>query len=166
MIDPCKKCNKPFKRRIKIDGKTIGMYNRKFCLECSPFRGDNTKTNLNKEKIPKSYKNWSKERKTKQIGLKFKSNIERKNKLLEMSGGKCKYCSYNKCKSALSFHHLDKSTKLFGLTITNMGKEWNLILEEFKKCELVCMNCHAEIEQNEQKNNPNTYRNILGIPYD
>lgn len=32
---------------------------------------------------------------------------ERKRKLVELKGGKCEICGYNKCIEALEFHHLD-----------------------------------------------------------
>lgn len=32
-----------------------------------------------------------------------------KEKLIEYKGGKCQVCGYNKCASALEFHHLDPS---------------------------------------------------------
>lgn len=32
-----------------------------------------------------------------------------KEKLIEYKGGKCQICGYNKCTSALEFHHLDPS---------------------------------------------------------
>lgn len=59
----------------------------------------------------------------------------------------CNRCGYNKCAAALTFHHVDKSTKLF-----NLGDSNRILLtlseleEELKKCELLCLNCHAEEE--------------------
>jgi predicted nucleic acid-binding Zn ribbon protein len=40
---------------------------------------------------------------------------ERKQKLVELMGGKCSLCGYSKCLRALHFHHKDSSTKSFSL---------------------------------------------------
>lgn len=34
---------------------------------------------------------------------------------IEYKGGKCQICGYDKCDSALEFHHLDPSQKDFGI---------------------------------------------------
>ena len=69
----------------------------------------------------------------------------RQNKLLlvEYKGGKCERCGYNKCISALEFHHLDPSTKEFGLTGNTNGIERQK--KEADKCILLCANCHREL---------------------
>lgn len=73
---------------------------------------------------------------------------KRKDFLLNMAGGKCIKCGYNKCKDALHFHHLrDKSFELSKRTLAK--KTEKEVLEEFKKCILVCANCHAEIHHAE-----------------
>ncbi len=70
--------------------------------------------------------------------------VERKKKLVEHFGGKCKVCGYSKCYGALHFHHQDPVTKKFGI---HSGTSHSLkeCIEEAKKCILVCANCHAEI---------------------
>lgn len=61
-------------------------------------------------------------------------------------GGKCCLCDYNKCSRALSLHHLDPSKKDFIFaSIRACPVNWATIVEELKKCILVCSNCHAEI---------------------
>ena len=70
---------------------------------------------------------------------------ERKIELIKLSGGVCKKCGYKKNNAALSFHHLDPSTKKFGLDIRACSnRKWSVLLEEVAKCELLCLNCHAE----------------------
>jgi len=50
----------------------------------------------------------------------------------------------------LQYHHLDKSTKLFGISDklskkNNLSKiKWREIKNEIKKCIILCANCHAE----------------------
>lgn len=63
-------------------------------------------------------------------------------KLKLKEGGKCIRCGYNKCLSALEFHHKDPTKKDFGISDDNMRlKE---AVEEVKKCILICSNCHRE----------------------
>jgi hypothetical protein len=64
--------------------------------------------------------------------------------LLKIHGSKCSVCSYDKCSSALQFHHIDPSEKEFEISESAYSLE-NLIAEA-KKCVLLCANCHAEVE--------------------
>lgn len=64
---------------------------------------------------------------------------------LEYLGGKCCFCGYNRCSSALDFHHRDASTKEFGLSQNGMTRSWERTKAELEKCVLVCANCHREI---------------------
>lgn len=56
----------------------------------------------------------------------------------------CIICGYNKCIRALDFHHINGKDKSFRLSLIR-GKSWKTILEEIKKCIMVCKNCHTEI---------------------
>jgi hypothetical protein len=74
----------------------------------------------------------------------------RKQYLIEQRGGGCQACGYNKCSRCLSFHHRDPSTKSFMLDVRNIGnKKWDVVLDEFAKCDLLCMNCHGEVHHEE-----------------
>lgn len=71
--------------------------------------------------------------------------LKRKLELIKLSGGKCKHCSYNECTAALSFHHKNPKEKLFQLDVRSLSnRTWDKIEAEFKKCELLCLNCHAK----------------------
>lgn len=78
------------------------------------------------------------------------SNSRRKlkEKLVEYKGGKCEICGYDKCITALEFHHLDPNEKEF-----TIGYNGVLSLEKCKqevdKCILVCANCHRELHYQE-----------------
>lgn len=64
-------------------------------------------------------------------------------KAVEYLGGSCKMCGYNKCVSALDFHHRNPNEKEFSI-----GREihsWELVVKELDKCDLLCANCHREI---------------------
>lgn len=69
----------------------------------------------------------------------------RKQHLIEIKGGGCESCGYNKCSRCLSFHHREPKIKSFNLDLRNIGnRSWDVILREFEKCDLLCMNCHGE----------------------
>ena len=64
--------------------------------------------------------------------------------------GSCSSCGYNKNVSALHFHHKDYKAKEFKLDLRVLSnRRWEVILEEVKKCEILCANCHAEIHNPE-----------------
>ena len=69
-----------------------------------------------------------------------------KQRLLYVMGEKCCICGYNKCASALEFHHKDPTQKDFTLGL-NANIAFEKANEEIKKCILVCANCHREIHQ-------------------
>lgn len=69
-----------------------------------------------------------------------------KTKMVEAMGGRCQCCGYNNCKEALAFHHIDPTKKDIGFSeIRSNPKKWEEIVNELKKCILVCHNCHSEI---------------------
>lgn len=75
---------------------------------------------------------------------------KRKIELVLEFGGQCKTCGYKKNFAALEFHHVDPATKSFQLDIRSLSnRKWSSILEEGKKCVLLCSNCHAEIHNPE-----------------
>ena len=59
-----------------------------------------------------------------------------------MMGGACQKCGYKKCIASLSFHH--KNPK---------EKDGNWTKKDFNPndCDLLCLNCHAELHYNELK---------------
>lgn len=65
--------------------------------------------------------------------------------LLYAGGNCCQICGYNKCKSALTFHHIDQTTKNFALSGTSLYRSFNALLSEISKCCLLCHNCHIEV---------------------
>ena len=66
-----------------------------------------------------------------------------KSLLVEYKGGECQVCGYNKCNEALEFHHIDESTKEFGLS--GSTKSFERQKAEADKCVLLCSNCHKEL---------------------
>ena len=57
-------------------------------------------------------------------------------------GGGCRICSYNKCRAALEFHHVDPHEKDLEISA---GTSWKRIAAELPKCILLCSNCHREV---------------------
>ena len=76
--------------------------------------------------------------------------------LIEMMGGKCQMCGYDKHPAALQFHHLDPSKKEFTLNANVLLKKKLFILTELEKCILVCANCHASIHSEYER-----YRKVI-----
>ncbi|OGG56777.1 hypothetical protein A3D71_00490 [Candidatus Kaiserbacteria bacterium RIFCSPHIGHO2_02_FULL_55_20] len=70
----------------------------------------------------------------------------KKEKLVAMFGGKCVVCGYKKYAGALDFHHKNPKDKSFALSVKGLSYSWDSLVQEAKKCVLVCKNCHTEIE--------------------
>lgn len=69
----------------------------------------------------------------------------RKITLIGMHGGKCSICGYDRNYAALEFHHDAPVEKVFQLDLRSLSnRKWSVILDEVKKCRLLCSNCHAE----------------------
>ncbi len=75
----------------------------------------------------------------------LKGYLNRKLECINLLGGKCMKCGYTKNLAAMHFHHIDpkeKSLKLDSRSFSNRNK--NILLQEVKKCIILCANCHAE----------------------
>ena len=77
-----------------------------------------------------------------------KKRRENKRRAVELLGGKCIRCGYSRSVWALHFHHITGNKEF---SISRYGNTWGWlrIVEELKKCELVCANCHAESHEME-----------------
>lgn len=78
-----------------------------------------------------------------------------KEKLVKYKGGKCEICGYDKCITALEFHHINPNEKEFGIGSMKV-LSFEKCKKEVDKCILVCANCHREIHyqqtiENQQK---------------
>lgn len=74
-----------------------------------------------------------------------------KRELIQYKGGKCEICGYDKCDRALQFHHIDPSSKSFGISSDGHTRGIKELKKEADKCILVCANCHAEIHDKEYR---------------
>ena len=116
----CQACGNNIPRKIPYTHKkTKGS--RRNCYNCSPVR------------YPKHNGHGAERRRRKQY-------------LVEMLGGKCVKCGYDQSVKALSFHHKKPQKKNFDISNNgNLMRSWEEVIEEAKKCELLCLNCHAEL---------------------
>ena len=107
-----------------------------YCKICRRERG--------RENYKKSNGGWNKTH-SKNRELKKQKIIDIKNK----SDG-CKKCK-DKRYYLLDFHHMDPSTKTFQIG-QGESKGWERVLNEIKKCILLCSNCHREFHHLEKIN--------------
>lgn len=71
---------------------------------------------------------------------------KKKVELVRMFGGKCSRCGYSKSNAALQFHHTEPKNKSFSIGSKQQSYSLERLIEEAKKCILLCANCHAEVE--------------------
>lgn len=131
--------------------KNLG--NRKYCIDCSPYKKHNTKKLIPKDNITYKCSSCGETDPDKFYGRKRtlckkchnKEVVQRgkllKRKAIEYKGGKCIHCGYSKYEESLDFHHLDSETKEYAIS-SNRNKSWNNIKKELDKCVLLCSNCH------------------------
>lgn len=87
------------------------------------------------------------------MSIKIKDSIirfQRRNKqsAVDIFGGGCQKCGYNKCIDALEFHHLDKLKKEFTPSYVINSCSLKNAMKELSKCVLLCANCHRESHSN------------------
>lgn len=67
-------------------------------------------------------------------------------RMRDSMGGKCQTCGYAKCQDALEIHHIDPSEKDFSFGMFRASpRSLLLLIDELKKCVLLCANCHREV---------------------
>lgn len=70
--------------------------------------------------------------------------VKMKSQLVAIFGGKCSICGYDRYQGALQFHHVNPEEKCFEIS-DRPTIAFSRLLEEAKKCLLLCANCHAEV---------------------
>lgn len=129
----CLYCNKPIvdaedKRRFRKDKK---FCNQK-CHDAHKYK-----------KASKAVTEFKEEHGLNKYTLK---GLKKKLQLIELLGGKCEKCGYDKNIAAFDFHHRDGYEKNFEIKIQYLNwKDDDEILEEAIKCMLLCANCHREL---------------------
>ncbi|KKK68951.1 hypothetical protein LCGC14_2938920 [marine sediment metagenome] len=149
MLSKCVNCGSEYDNHIKtLDGRHRTLSKRTVCYGCKPF-----KPYGNKQKPPEVLKeNRRKYREKHAVKLaKAQSRYveERRRKFRKLAadykGGKCTKCGYNKCLDALEFHHRNPTEKEFNIS-SSYCLSWENIKRELDKCDLLCANCHREVE--------------------
>jgi IS30 family transposase len=66
---------------------------------------------------------------------------------VQSKGGCCQICKYDKCISALEFHHLDPTKKdpILKTSKRIPSMSFDFIKNELNKCILLCCRCHREV---------------------
>lgn len=77
--------------------------------------------------------------------LVYPMRLERKITLIRLLGGSCNKCGYARSAAALDFHHRNPNEKKYTVSrLLYHAKDFDKALEEVKKCDLLCANCHRE----------------------
>jgi DNA-directed RNA polymerase subunit RPC12/RpoP len=76
--------------------------------------------------------------------LTYSKSREKLDTLIDERGGRCERCGYDRCRSALQWHHRDPLEKEFAIS-GSRGSNIDKLRAEVSKCELLCANCHAEV---------------------
>jgi hypothetical protein len=127
----CTRCKEIFPRE---------EMNKSYCIPC-------------RKEYEKEFRKKPEQRK-KKSQYRTKRRRELKAELLQMMGGKCAYCGYDKYQSALDFHHHgdDKTGEIwYLLSVAASGSNTALakLGAEAAKCTVVCRNCHMAIHSGE-----------------
>jgi len=83
--------------------------------------------------------------------IKWKNN---KKLFLDYKGCDCEKCGYDKYQGSLVFHHINKDDKLFEISkpkIRFIDELDKYIKDELDKCQLLCHNCHNEMNIDKDK---------------
>lgn len=91
------------------------------------------------------HREWRKRNKAKMYGWKKARWRMLKVKLVMIFGGKCQGCGEpydGKNASIFHFHHKNADTKAFALGNQLVNLAWATIMQEAKKCLMLCANCH------------------------
>jgi len=89
----------------------------------------------------------AKSKKNKRFNKKNATRREIKKKAVELKGGKCEVCGYNKCLAALTFHHINPDEKSFGISDKGHERGIEAVIKEIKVCLLLCNRCHVEYHE-------------------
>jgi hypothetical protein len=73
-----------------------------------------------------------------------KRRAKNKRLLIELFGGKCSICGYDKCVEALDFDHIPGKGKSFNIS---RKKDIKMLIQEASRCQLLCANCHREVTE-------------------
>jgi len=154
----CKNCGKDFPNKINIEGQIYNLSGRKFCMDCSPLKGNNTRPYIIQLKEGEAFcvrcqktKKTSEFYKRKDSGkpfsycmscqelvkrLKFEEKLET---IIQMYGGACHDCGISYPVPVYEFYS-EKGT-------FSIGRAKNMSLQrlrnELEGYVMLCKNCCA-----------------------
>lgn len=154
-LKQCKKCRKELPLENFYKSKYTKDGYRSYCKECDKENNhvyyNNNKerlieyqrdyTNNNREKV-REYQNKYADLHKNERKIYLKNLFDDKRDVLNTLKYPCVKCGEDR-PWIIDFHHIDPSTKSFGISDKYRG-DINLIKEEIKKCVCLCRNCHAE----------------------
>jgi adenine-specific DNA methylase len=147
----CTKCGE-----LKPDTEFYGHYNgkrkRSQCKKCHYEYGKNWRKNHKDRSngLQRDYQRNNKNYRENQRKLMFDSNRKFKQELVDIAGGKCQDCGYNKCIGALDFHHVNPDEKeTLRINCKESREKMKKLLRE-GKARMTCANCHREKHWNEK----------------
>ena len=146
-------------QRETIDKSSFPHEIKKKCKDCGEIKFCKWNSTFSSKGIPQyksrcidCHNKWLREKRrtqhSKQIRNKWRKKSLRlkKKKAINLLGGKCMLCGYNKCLSALTFHHKNPSEKEFEIGLIK-DYSWKKVKKELDKCDLLCFNCHMELHE-------------------
>lgn len=75
-----------------------------------------------------------------------KRRLELRFKAYKYKGGKCQKCGYQGLPACFDFHHTNPKEKQFSISHHPHTRSWDRVKKELDKCDLLCANCHRQIE--------------------
>ena len=154
-LKTCEACGRPFPGKQVVDGKLRSLYRRRFCLECSPF-GDHNTSSAPAGTGPDAAQRRKQRRNASFLRYRRKRRKSDKARLVELRGGRCEDCGYDRDLSALQFHHRDGKDKSFSISFT--VRSWNSLVAEVEKCVLLCASCHRLRHVSQASSDPQLLR--------
>jgi len=143
----CKICGEEIPSSIIIDGIRRSMRNRINCVNCTPFGKSRyiTKTEEGRlKRIAAKTRRYYHNKKLQNGKDPIKIRRQKyKTTIIGFISSGCQICSYNRCFRNIVFHHL--RDKQFSLDERHFQYALQTILDEIRKCIIVCHNCHGEI---------------------
>lgn len=143
-FETCNICGSPIPSFVVVDGKKKQLQ-RRSCLVCVPFKsGKGGRSNGMKLGVFAPCKRCARDKGY--VGTYCKTcvstarRIKAKLKAIDLLGGKCQRCGWNKHPAGFEFHH-PNGDKDFALG-NFWSHKWSKLLPEIMKCELVCSCCH------------------------
>jgi hypothetical protein len=129
----CAYCNqflpvKKFGKNKRSDGRTNYGY-RFYCKKCE---------SVWKKAKSDHYRSYYKDK-----------NRDLKEQAVELAGGCCQKCGYDKYLAGFDFHHIYRVEKSTNPAMILYSKGIEVAWKELDKCCLLCRNCHSGYEANE-----------------